>query len=86
MQNSSWFSLLFVRLHRMCEMLTIVTDVQCSRCLSVSLSVTWLKSAAVRAVYAVCHVRGVIQYSLSQMPLVSCYDMWLGNRVDLFLQ
>jgi len=40
---------------------------------SVSLSVTRLKSAAVRALYAVCHVGRVIRYSLCQMLLASCY-------------
>jgi len=49
------------------EMLTIVTNVR-----GVSLSVTWPKSAAARAVYAACRVRGVIWYSLRQIPLASC--------------
>jgi len=52
-------------------MLTIVTHVR-GVCLSVCLSVTRLKSAAVRAVHAACRVRGVIWYSLRQMPLASC--------------
>jgi len=47
------------------EMLTVVTDVG-GVCLSVSLSVTRLKTAAARAV---CRVRGVIRCSLCQMPL-----------------
>jgi len=55
------------RLHRMHEMLTILIDVR-----GVSLSVTWLKSAAARAMYAACCVRGAIRYSLHQMPLASC--------------
>jgi len=59
------------RLHRMHEMLCILTDVR-GVCLSVCLSVTRLKSAAVRAVYAICRMRGVIRYSLCQMPLASC--------------
>jgi len=45
------------RLHRMREMLTILTDVG-GVCMSVSLSVTRLKSTAVHAVYAACHVCG----------------------------
>jgi len=36
------------------------------------LTVTWLKSAEARAVYAMCHVRGVIRCSLCQIPLASC--------------
>jgi len=55
------------------EMLTIVTDAR-GVCLSVCLSVTRLKSAAARAVYAAaCRVRGVIPCSLRQMPLASCF-------------
>jgi len=56
------------------EMLTILTDVR-GVCLSVSLSVTRLKLAAVRAVYAACRVRGVIQCSPRQMPLASCFGL-----------
>jgi len=42
------FVIIFIfRLHRMHEMLTIVTDVR-GVCLSVCLSVTWLKSAVIR--------------------------------------
>jgi len=53
------------------EGLTIVTDV-----CGVSLSVTRLKLAAVHAVYAACHVHGVIWCSLRQMPSASCYQVW----------
>jgi len=45
---------------------------RCSQSLSVSLCVTRLKLVAARAVYAACHVRGVIQCSLRQMPLAPC--------------
>jgi len=62
---------LVFRLHRMQEMQAIVTDLHCIY-LPVSLSVTWLKSAAARAVYAACRVHEVIQCSLRQMPLDSC--------------
>jgi len=55
-----------------CALVTILTDVH-DVCLPVRLSVTRLKSAAARAVYAVCRVCGVIRYSLCQMPLASCY-------------
>jgi len=49
------------------EMLTILSDVRV-----VCLSVTRLKSAAARAVYAACcRVRRVIRSSLRQMPLAS---------------
>jgi len=58
--------------HEMHEMQTIVTDVR-GVCQFVSLSVTRLKSAAARAVYAACRVRGVIRCSLRQMPLAFCY-------------
>jgi len=61
------FYLCIFRLHRMHEMLIIVTDV-CGVCLSVSLSVTLLKSV-VCAVYAVCCACGVIRCSLHQMLL-----------------
>jgi len=50
------------------EMLTIVADVR-GVCLSVCLSVTRLKSAAARAVYAACRVHGVIR---RLWPLVLC--------------
>jgi len=52
-------------------MLTILTDVR-GVCQPVSLSVTRLKSAAARAVYAPCRVRGVIRCSLCQITLTSC--------------
>jgi len=39
---------------------------------SVSLSVMQLKLAAACTVYVACHVRGVIQCSLHQMPLAFC--------------
>jgi len=48
------------------EMLSILTDVR-GVCLSVSLSVTRLKSAAARAVYAACRVRGVIRCSFVKL-------------------
>jgi len=47
------------------DMLTILTDVR-SVCQSVCHA--RLKSAAARAVYTTCRVRGVIRYSLRQMP------------------
>jgi len=67
-------------------MLTILTDVR-GVCQSVCLSVTWLKSAAARAVYATYRVRGFIRCSLRQIPLASCYYdhyecgrlSWLGQ-------
>jgi len=57
------------RLHRMHEVLSI-TSVRGG--LSVSLSVTRLKSAAARAVFTTCRVCGVIWCSFRQMPLASC--------------
>jgi len=42
---------------------------------SLSLSVMWLKSAAVRAVYTACRVHGVIQCSLCQITLTTCSCM-----------
>jgi len=56
------------------EMQMILTDVR-SVCLSVTNApndpgVASL-SAAARAVYAACRVRGVIRYSFQQMPLAS---------------
>jgi len=45
--------IIFIRLQQMHEVLTIVTDFH-----GVCLSVAWLKSAAVRRVYAMCHVHG----------------------------
>jgi len=61
------------------EMQTILTDVR-SVSLSVSpsvrpsvrLSVTWLKSAAARALYTTCSVCGVIWCSLCQIILTTC--------------
>jgi len=52
------------------EMLTVHTDV-CGVCLSV----TWLKLAVVRAVYAMCHVYGVNWCSLCQITLTTCYQL-----------
>jgi len=60
-------------------MLTILTDVRVV-CLSVCLSVTRLKSAAVRAVYAACRVRGVIWCSLCQITLTTCYILYRTGR------
>jgi len=60
----------------MYDMLTIVTDVR-GVCPSVSLSVTRFKSTAARAVYDACRVRGVIQCSLCQMSLASCFCLRL---------
>jgi len=53
------------------EMQTILTDV-CSVCLSVRLSVTWLKSGVAHAVYTACRVHGVIRCSLCQITLTTC--------------
>jgi len=61
------------------EMLTIVTDVR-----GVCLSVTRLKSAAARAAYAACSVRGVIRCSLRQMSLASCYSVHPTRGVNTF--
>jgi len=55
------------RLHRMHEILTFLTAVR-SVCLSVSLSVTRLISAAARAVYAECR--------LSQTTLTTCLNFF----------
>jgi len=63
------------------DMLTILTDVR-----GVSLSVTRLKSAAARAVYAACRVRGVIRCSLRQMLLASCISWLLKLSIELQLQ
>jgi len=63
------FVFAFFRLHRMHEVLTLLLLFT----VSVSLSVMWLQLVVVRAVYAVCHVCGVIWCSLHQMPLASCY-------------
>jgi len=52
------------RLHRMHDMLTIVIVV-CALCLSVCLSVTRLKLAVARAVYAVFHAWGHLVQPLS---------------------
>jgi len=41
--------------------------------ISICQSVMWLKLAAVRAVYAMCHVHRVIQCRLRQMSLAFCY-------------
>jgi len=71
---SACLSFCVIRLRRMHEMLTILTDVRgvcLSVYLSVCLSVTRLKSAEARAVYAACRVRGVIRCSLCQITLVS---------------
>jgi len=65
--RNEFYSHCMFRLHRMHEMLTLLTDVH-----SVCLSGIWFKSTAARAVYAACHVRGVFLCSLRQMPLDSC--------------
>jgi len=57
------------------EMPTVLTDVR-GVCLSVRLSVTRLKSAAARAVYAACRVRGVIRCSLCQITSATCSYGW----------
>jgi len=53
---------------------TILTDVR-SVCLSVCLCITQHKLTAARAVYAVCHVHGVIWCCLCQITLATrhCY-------------
>jgi len=57
------------------EMLTILTDDR-GVCLSVSLSVTRLKSSSARAVYAACRVHGVIRDGLRQVSVASCFFSW----------
>jgi len=61
--------LVIFRLHRMHETQTILSDVR-GVCQSVRLSVTRLKSAAARAVYAACS--GVIRCGLRQITLTTC--------------
>jgi len=64
------------RLHRMHEILTILTDVH-SVCLSVCLSHT----------YAMCRVYGVIWCSLCQITLATCLFLllWLPTNVNCVL-
>jgi len=54
-----------------CRLLLLMFAVYISQ--SVHLSVTWLKSAAVHAVYVVCRMHGVIWCSLGQIALTTCF-------------
>jgi len=58
------------------EMQAMLIDV-CGVCLSVCLSVMWLKLAAARAVCAACRVRGVIWCSLCEITLTTCWILAL---------
>jgi len=69
------FNNVIIRLHRMHEMQTILTNAR-GVCLFVSLSQMHRITPARLHCRRRCtqyHVRGIIRYSLHQMPLASCY-------------